>query len=202
MLDGFRTIFGEGVGATVLGLMAVAGLVASFHAIIFAYGRNIYSLSRAGYFPRWLSVTHGIRKTPHVALIAGGVLGYLVLLVLYVLGKGALVGATVLNMAVFGAVIAYIMQSLAFILLRRNKPDLPRPYRSVLGLPGAWAALVISAVTFLVLFANDTYRPAIWWCALWFLAGLAYFGLHTRHRIVRSPEEEFAISGRHTESRT
>ncbi len=202
VLDGFRTIFGEGVGATVLGLMAVAGLVASFHAIIFAYGRNIYSLSRAGYFPRWLSVTHGSRKTPHVALIAGGVLGYLVLLVLFVLGKGALVGATVLNMAVFGAVIAYIMQSLAFILLRRKKPDLPRPYRSVLGLPGAWAALVISAVTFLVLFANDTYRPAIWWCALWFLAGLAYFGLHTRHRIVRSPEEEFAISGRHTESQT
>ena len=145
VLDGFRTIFGEGLGATALGLMAVAGLVASFHAIIYAYGRNIYSLSRAGYFPRWLSVTHGSRKTPHVALIAGAVLGYAVLLVLFLLGKGALVGATVLNMAVFGAVIAYIMQSLAFILLRKNRADLPRPYRSTLGLPGAWAALVISA---------------------------------------------------------
>ena len=45
--------------AKILSLFAVAGLVASFHAIIFAYGRQIYSLSRAGYFPHFLSVTHG-----------------------------------------------------------------------------------------------------------------------------------------------
>ena len=71
VLDGYRTIFGEGVGARVLGLVAVAGLIASFHTIIYAYGRNIYSLSRAGYFPHFLSVTHPTRKTPHVALITG-----------------------------------------------------------------------------------------------------------------------------------
>ncbi len=52
-----------------------------------------------------------------MALIAGGVFGYLVLLVLHLAGKGALVGATVLNMAVLGAVIAYAMQMLSFILL-------------------------------------------------------------------------------------
>ena len=56
---GFRTIFGQGIGAKLFALIAVAGLIASFHTIIFAYGRNIYSLSRAGYFPHWMSVTHG-----------------------------------------------------------------------------------------------------------------------------------------------
>ena len=55
--------------------LLVAGLVASFHTIIFAYGRQIFSLSRAGYFPRWLSLTHGRRQTPHVALLVGGALG-------------------------------------------------------------------------------------------------------------------------------
>lgn len=199
LLDGFRTIFGDGVGAKVLGLVAVAGLVASFHAIIFAYGRNIYSLSRAGYFPRWLSVTHGARKTPHVALIAGAVLGFAVDFVLFLMGKGDQIGATVLNMAVFGAVIAYVMQMAAFLLLRRNKPEMERPYVSALGVGGAWAALVISAITFVVLFANATYRPAVVWCAVWFVAGLAYFAVHARRHMVRSPEEEFAISGRHTE---
>ena len=58
-----------------LSLVAVAGLIASFHAIIFAYGRQIFSLSRAGYFPHFLSVTHGEHKTPNVALIAGGCSG-------------------------------------------------------------------------------------------------------------------------------
>jgi hypothetical protein len=28
---------------------------------------------------------------------------------------------------------------------------------------------------------------------------ILYFALFARHRMVRSPEEEFAISGRHTE---
>ena len=66
ILDGFRAIFGS-TWAKVLALIAVAGLIASFHAIIFAYGRQIYSLSRAGYFPHFLSVTHGEHKTPNIA---------------------------------------------------------------------------------------------------------------------------------------
>ena len=57
--------------------------MASFFTIIFAYGRNTYSLSRAGYFPKFLSRTHGTRKTPHVALIAGAVVGYAVAVLVY-----------------------------------------------------------------------------------------------------------------------
>jgi ethanolamine permease len=30
--------------------------------------------------------------------------------------------------------------------------------------------------------------------ALWFAAGLVYFAVHGRHRLVFSPEEEFAVS--------
>lgn len=76
LLDGLKTIFSSGTSASLLGLVAVAGLVASFHTIIYACGRNVYSLSRAGYYPHWLSLTHGKRQTPFVALLGGGVLGY------------------------------------------------------------------------------------------------------------------------------
>ncbi len=64
VLDGFRVIFGTGgeTTANILGLAAVAAIIASFHTIIFAYGRNIFSLSRAGYYPHWLSRTHGTRQ--------------------------------------------------------------------------------------------------------------------------------------------
>jgi hypothetical protein len=44
-----------------------------------------------------------------------------------------------------------------------------------------------------ILFLNPDYRPAIWRCAIWFLAGLADFAFHARFRRVRSPEEEFAL---------
>ncbi|HEV7548055.1 MAG TPA: amino acid permease, partial [Reyranella sp.] len=46
LLDGFRATFGDGLAKT-LALVACIGLIASFHTILFAKGRQIYSLSRA-----------------------------------------------------------------------------------------------------------------------------------------------------------
>ena len=48
--------------------VGLAGLIASFFSIIFAYSRQLFALSRAGYLPRALSVTSS-RKVPTVALI-------------------------------------------------------------------------------------------------------------------------------------
>src|SRR5439155_5671259 len=133
LLDGFRVTFGADA-ANVLSAFAVIGLIASFHAIIFAYGRQIYSLSRAGYFPHFLSVTHGTHKTPNVALIAGGVLGLAVMLIVwFTMGgeaAGSFIGGVLLNMAVFGAMFSYLLQALTFIQLRRKFPNIERPYRS------------------------------------------------------------------------
>lgn len=192
----FKTIFGDGMGASLLALVAVAGLIASFHSIIYAYGRNIYSLSRAGYFPKWLSVTHSTRKTPYIALIAGAVLGYVVALIIQY-GESFFgrvpVGAVLLNMAVFGAVIAYIMQMLAFVKLRA-KPGIERPYVSPLGNAGAIMAGLIALVTLVYLFLNDDYRVGVYGSAIWFALGLLYFALYARHRMILSPEEEFAMN--------
>ena len=53
--------------AKTLAFLAVIGLIASFHTIIYAYGRQIYSLARAGYYLPFMSLTNG-RKVPHMAL--------------------------------------------------------------------------------------------------------------------------------------
>ena len=193
----FTTIFGEGVGASALALVAVTGLVASFHTIIYAYGRNIYSLSRAGYFPRGLSVTLRGRRTPYAALIAGAVIGYCIALLIEFsdawFGAGVPVGAVLLNMAVFGAVIAYVMQMVAFIRLRQRFPQIERPYISPLGYAGAMVAGVIALATLGFLFLNPDYRWGVYGCAAWFAVGLLYFAVIGRKRLVYSPEEEFAV---------
>ena len=173
----------------------MTGLIASFHSIIFAYGRQIFSLSRAGYFPRWLSRTHRRRKTPHIALFAGAVLGYLVAYGIHTLGPGHPVGAVLLNMAVFGAVIAYALQMLSFILLRLRLPDIARPYRSPLGVPGAVLALLIALVTLVALFVADPiYQKVVIGAAVWYGLGLLWFGVYARRRLVRAPEESFALA--------
>jgi ethanolamine permease len=192
LLLGLRTVFGNGATARILALAGCAGLIASFHAILFAYGRQIYSLSRAGYFPVWLSVTHPVRQTPERALIAGSVLGYCTALVIYFSGQKSPVGAVLLNMAVFGAVIAYILQMASFILLRFRFPQIARPWRSPLGIAGAVVTGMIAIATLGALFLSADYRPGVLGAAIWFLAGIVWFGWRGRRQLVLAPEEQFA----------
>jgi ethanolamine permease len=199
LLDGFRVIFG-GATAKTLALLAVIGLIASFHTIIYAFGRQIYSLSRAGYYANFMSLTSGRHKVPHMALFSGAVLGLVTMLaVWFVAGekeRDAVIGGTLLNMAVFGAMISYAMQGLSFILLRRNRPDIERPYRSPLGSSGALVTIVIALVTLYYQLQDPVYRNGVYAVAVFYLVGLAYFALVGRHRLILSPEEEFAMKKR------
>lgn len=194
LLDGFRAIVGDQVAA-VLALFALIGLFASLQGIMFAYGRNMYSLSRAGYYPRFLSLT-GKRSTPWVALAAGALIGFVALVVVdFAGGADGVAGAIVLNIAVWGAVLAYFMQMVSFIVLRRKFPNAKRPYRSPWGLFGAYAAAAIAAVTFVGFLLNETFQPAIVAIIIVYVIGLLIFGFYGRHRLILSPEEEYAVSG-------
>lgn len=199
LLDGFRAMVGD-QAAAVLALFALVGLLASLQGIMFAYGRNMYSLSRAGYYPKFFSLT-GKRQTPWVALVVGAVIGFVALVVLDVLatvdaeGAGALAGAIILNIAVWGAVLAYFLQMVAYIVLRRKFPDAVRPYKSPWGLPGAYVAAGIALLVFLGFLFNPTFQPAIIAIIIVYALILVGFAVWGRHRLVLSPEEEYALSG-------
>jgi ethanolamine permease len=197
LLDGLYAIFGQNNATELLGLLFLIGLVASFFTIIFAYGRNTFSLSRAGYFPKFLSQTHGVRKTPHVALIAGAVVGYAVFFLVWALQQqdlGAQIVAALLNMAVFAAVISYILQMVSFVLLRAKLPNIARPYRSRWGVPGAVIAGLLAATSLVAIFLNEDYRPGVYGVAIYYVLGVLYFAIAGRNRLVLSPEEEFALT--------
>jgi ethanolamine permease len=199
LLDGFRAMVGDELAA-VLALFALVGLLASLQGIMFAYGRNMYSLSRAGYYPKFFSLT-GKRQTPWVALVIGAVIGFIALVILDVLtrvdeeGAGAVAGAIILNIAVWGAVVAYFLQMVSFIILRRKYPNAKRPYVSPWGLPGAYAAAVIAALVFVGFLINETFQPAIIAIVIVYAVILVGFAVYARHRLVLSPEEEYALSG-------
>jgi ethanolamine permease len=192
LLDGFRAILPNSDVAAILSAFALIGLLASLQGIMYAYGRNIYSLSRAGYYPKALSVT-GTRKTPWAALLVGAVIGFVALLAVQFGGSAA--GDIVLNIAVWGAVIAYVLQMVSFVLLRRKYPDAVRPYVSRAGVGGAVFAGVIAALIFIGVMTNEAYRPAIVAILVVFVLGLIGFALLGRHRLVLSPEEEYAMTG-------
>jgi len=78
--------------------------------------------------------------------------------------------------------------------LRRRLPNIERPYRSPVGVWGAAIAGAIALVALVSLFLNPDYRPGVVGTLVYFVIGLLYFAVVGRHKLVLSPEEEFALS--------
>jgi ethanolamine permease len=189
--DGLESYFGKGSTSTLVSAFAlICGLIASFHTVIYAYGRVLFSLSRAGYLPRWLSVT-GETNTPYRALILGAVVGLICTIIMDNSGSAAL-GAVLLNMAVFGAVISYILVMSSYIKLKLDRPDLYRPYQSPLGIFGAAIGTVLAIMALCACFAAS--QPGIWGVSIFLIVAIAYFWFYSRnHLVAQAPEEKAAL---------
>jgi ethanolamine permease len=173
---------GSNALSTFVNIAGLAALIASFFSIIFAYSRQTFALSRAGYLPRLLSLTSG-RRTPWVALVVPGVIGFLLSLT----GNGVIL----LNIAVFGATISYVLMMLSHIVLRRREPDLERPYRTPGGVVTSGVALVLASLAVIATFIVDVTAAFITLGV--YVLFIAYFAFYSRHHLVaQAPEEEFA----------
>ncbi len=175
--------------ADVVNYIGLAGLVASFFSIIYAYSRQLFALSRAGYLPRVLSTT-GSRKTPWVALLVPGTIGFLLATFVSLAMGAAEAGARMIQIAVFGATASYILMMLSHIVLRHREPELERPYRTPGGVATTGVALVLALAAFVAVFTVDEVAALITLGI--FVLALAYFWFWSRHRLVGvAPEEEF-----------
>lgn len=171
------------VVSRIVNYAGLAGLVASFFSLIFAGSRQLFALSRAGYLPRFLSLTSR-RKAPYLGLLIPGVLGF-------ALAAATGDGARMLNVAVFGATISYALMSLSHIVLRRREPGLHRPYRTPGGALTSSVAFVLACSALVATFLVD--KEAAFIALGVYGVALAYFACYSRHRLVAAaPEEEFA----------
>ncbi|MEJ6079655.1 ethanolamine permease [Vibrio sp. 1-Bac 57] len=169
--------------ATVVNVLGLAGLVASFFSIIYGYSRLVFALSRAGYLPQKLSLTSK-RKVPVRSLIFPGILGFLLSLT----GEGDLM----LSMAVVGATVSYAMMSGSHILLRIKQPNLNRPYKTPGGVVTSGISFVLSLLALTGVYAYDV--RAFYFTLALFAVGMLYYVLIGRNNLVaNSAEEEFAL---------
>ena len=111
--------------------LGLFGLIASFHGIILGYSRQIFALARAGYLPRYFDKVHPRFRTPHRAIIAGGVIGIAAIysdeLITF---SGHTLTANIVTMSVFGAILMYIISMLSLFRLRRTEPTMERPFKA------------------------------------------------------------------------
>ncbi|MGA4843029.1 ethanolamine permease [Streptomyces sp. G45] len=183
LVDALKTDGRQTALSRIINYAGLAGLVASFFSLIYAGSRQLFALSRAGYLPRFLSLTSR-RKAPYLGLLVPGAIGFS-------LAAATGDGPRMLNVAVFGATISYALMSLSHIVLRRREPGLARPYRTPGGILTSSVALVLACAALVATFLVDVTAALI---ALGvYVVAIAYFGLYSRkHLVARAPEEEFA----------
>ena len=148
-----KRVVGESSGwLHMLVWLGLFGLVASFHGIIMGYGRQIFALARAGFLPAIFARLHPRFQTPHLATLAGGAVGIAAIYSDNLVSiAGQSLTASIVTMAVFGALTMYIVSMAALFRLRRTEPGLARPYRAPLYPAAPLAALVMAAVCFVAL---------------------------------------------------
>jgi ethanolamine permease len=126
--------------------LGLLGLVASFHGILLGCSRQVFALARAGLLPTRYAALHPRYRSPARAVGLTVLVG----------GLATLSGRTdaLITLSVLGALGVYALSLAAVLRLRRDVPELPRPYRApghpwlpraALGLTALAGAAVVSS---------------------------------------------------------
>jgi APA family basic amino acid/polyamine antiporter len=167
---------GENWIAGFVDLGAILGMTTVILVMAFGQTRIIFAMSRDGLLPKRLSTVHPRFHTPFFATwLVGIVFG--------------LIAATIpLNILAelinIGTLAAFTMVSVAVVVLRKKRPDLPRAFRCP-GVPFVPALAVILCVGLM------TFLSWVTWMAfsIWLVIGLViYFG-YARRRSLLHPQQ-------------
>nr|WP_312579129.1 APC family permease [Sedimentibacter sp.] len=198
--DAMAYAFGSPVWGKVCIVGAICGILTSWNGFLYGGARVIYSLAHAKMLPAVFGEIHPKHNTPANAVLLCGVLSTFSCL----LGKGALVWFV--NASSFGVVIMYMMVALSFVFLRKNQPDLERPYKVKYGkFVGSMAVLV--AIFFAWLYTPLGPSPLIgieWtlvigWFAMWIV--LAFYSKN-KYKDVTEREREILLFGDESENQS
>ena len=187
-----KFIVGESSGwLHMLVWLGLFGLIASFHGIILGYSRQIFALARAGFLPTYFSKVHDKFKTPHRAILAGGIVGIAAIYSDSLINLGGLtLTASIVTMSVFGAILMYIMSMAALFKLRKSQPLMERPFKAP-WYPYAPAFALGAAVICMITMIY--YNPLIFGLFAGFLLlGYVYFRMTGHQRDAAAPDAMIA----------
>jgi ethanolamine permease len=149
------------------------GLIASLHGTILASSRQVFAMARSGYLPRGLAQINHRFKTPHWALIAGGLISFIAIYI----------GSTahIIILSVLGAVVMYMMSMISLFILRKKEPDLERPFVSPFYPVFPAIALVISFICMVAIMYFSVGVSLIFFAIL--ILALIIFMLMGKHKV-------------------
>jgi basic amino acid/polyamine antiporter, APA family len=105
-------------------IAAIAGLSSVILVMLLGQPRIFYSMSRDGLLPQMFSKVHHKFKTPYISSIITGVVAMFF--------AGFLPIDKLSELVSIGTLLAFMIVCISVIMLRRTRPDLPRPFRTPL----------------------------------------------------------------------
>jgi APA family basic amino acid/polyamine antiporter len=141
---------------------AIAGLSSVVLVMMMGQARVFYSMAKDGLLPDTFARVHPRFRTPYVTTILTGIVAALVAGFFPIGLLGELVS--------IGTLLAFVIVCASIIVLRRSKPDLPRPFRTPL-------VPLVPILGILVCFGMMAFLPKDTWIRLivWMVLGLVIY---------------------------
>ncbi len=148
-----------------IGLAAALALPSVILMMIFGQTRIFFTMSRDGLLPTVLSKVHTRFHTPYVVTIITGI---------FVAAFAAWFPVGVLaDISNSGTLFAFVMVSIAVMILRKKQPDRPRPFRT----PMVWLVCPLAILGCLLLFFNlSLYTLSLF--VGWAVIGMVVYALY------------------------
>ncbi len=169
------------------GFIAIFGMIASYHGMIYGTSRQLFALGRAGYLPAFLGEVHSTRRTPVISLLVCSLItaGFCIANLWF---KDAVAVAVLVS--TLTALIWYILAMGCLYVLRLREPGLFKDYRAPLYHVLPVAVVLLSAFAVYVYAGIDV--KVIPLTALLYGLGLCYYWFWAHGRIRTAAPEELA----------
>ncbi|MFR0046128.1 APC family permease [Clostridium butyricum] len=192
-----NAFFGSEMAAKVVIIGGMAGIVTSWNSFFMGGSRAIYSLAESKMLPGFLAKLHPKYKTPTNAILLIGVIS----VVAPFFGRAMMIWLT--DAGSFGVVVAYVLVSMSFLVLRFREPDMIRPYKVKCGKIIGGIAVLLSGFMMLLYFPgmpSGLVKEELIMVGAWTVLGIIFysiaklkysgFGVHEIINIEGHEEEE------------
>ena len=159
--------------------IAFGGDLSTINPGIAAPARYIFTMAEDDALPKFLGRIHPKFKTPHIAIIAVGVINFILI------STGSI--DYIASVSLISLAICYMIGCLSYLGLKKKYPDMNRPYKAPFGTFGCYFTIVV--YLFMLIFAD---RLALLTALIVSVVCLMFYYAFTRHQEYRllSIEEE------------
>jgi APA family basic amino acid/polyamine antiporter len=155
-------------GSYIVNAGALAGLSTVMLVMLLGQSRVFFAMSRDGLLPKWAGEVHPRFRTPWKSSIIVG---------LFVAIFASLVPIGVLGELVsIGTLFAFVIVSAGVLVLRRRRPDLPRPFKTP-WVPFTPIMAILVSLLLMAALPGGTWLRFLLWLAL----GMAIYFFYSRH---------------------